>query len=203
MDCEVVHVESRSDEWRSLRHGRITASRLGDVMARKDTKRYRRYQTQIVLENAGAVFADKNEPWFEHGRDMEPRAIDAARYKFGWEIRTDIFLIHHKYDWLGCSPDGMINDMREGVEFKCRKVYQEYIKVREKGLEASHRFQVQAAMWLTGLDSWWYLNYYEHRTDGTRKLSRILVPRDDQLIAKMEARCLEFMDEVNDMGGLK
>ncbi len=203
MDCEVVYVDQRSDKWRALRHGRLTASRLGDVMAGKRTKRYRSYQTQKVLELAGAEFADRNEPWFAHGRDMEPRAIDAAQYKFGWNIRTDIFLIHHKYDWLSCSPDGMLNDMREGVEFKCRKVYAEYTKAREKGLEPTHRWQVQAAMWLTGLDSWWYLNYYEHAADGTRKLSRVLVPRDDQLIAKMETRCLEFMDEVNGLAGLK
>ena len=203
MDCEIIQVEQRSDEWDALRRCRITASRLGDVMAKPTTLRYKRLQQKLILELTGKVYIDEEEVWFAHGKQMEPRAVGAMEWKYGWRVVNDIFLIHHKYDWFGCSPDGMINDYREGLEVKSRSVYQQYMKAREKGVEPAHRFQIQGAMWMTGLPMWWYLNYYENPKDGTRKLSRVAVERDDALIEKMETRCVEFMDEVYQLAGLK
>lgn len=203
MDCEMIHAKQDSDQWSALRRCRITASRMGDVMAKPTTKRYQQYQQQLVMELAGKIYVDEKEIWFAHGKFMEPRAIGAAEWKYGWKIEHAIFLISHKHDWLGCSPDGLFNNYTEGVEFKCRSVYQQYLNAREKGVEPAHRFQIQIAIWLTGFDSWWACNYYEHKNTGIRKLSRILVPRDDALIEQMEARCIIFMDEVYKLAGLK
>lgn len=204
MDCEVIQVEPRSDQHWALRRCRITASRLGIVMSKPTTKGYQKLQRQLALELAGAEFAEDDGPWFEHGRSTEPRAIGAAKWKYHWDDFTNnVFLIHHKYDWFGCSPDGLINNLTEGAEFKCRWIYAQYQRARDKGLEPAHRFQLNGAMWITGFLSWWYLNYYEHKKTGVRKLCRILVPRDDALIEQMEARCIIFMDEVYKLAGLK
>lgn len=213
-----------------MRRCRITASRLGTVMSKptkcKDckgkgftkqkgtcttcggaktllTKGYKSLRSQLVMELTGTEFQDRNEPWFEHGRDMEPRAIGAANFKWHWKVENDIFLVHHKYDWLSCTPDGMIDNLREGIEIKCHKSVEEYIKARDHGLFPSHRFQIQGAMWLTGFNSWWYVNYYEHQPTRTRKLCRTLVPRDDTLIAEMDNACGRFMKEVYEEAGLE
>ena len=53
MDCRIVKVEQGSDEWLALRRSRVTASRLADVMAKPDTKRYQKYRREKVLELLG------------------------------------------------------------------------------------------------------------------------------------------------------
>lgn len=212
MECIVVPVRQGSEEWEALRRCRITASRIGDVMARPDSKRYRQYRSQIVCELLGAEFENEDEPWFAHGKEMEPRALAAYQYRYNVRIKHDIFLIHHKYEWLGGSPDIITADEREGGEVKCRKLYKAYRAAREdirKRLAAGkpacppeHRWQIQTGMWLTGLDSWWYINYYENEKDGRRKLHRVLIERDDKIIAQMEKRCVAFMKECYELAGL-
>jgi hypothetical protein len=53
MDCRIVEVQQGSDEWLDLRRTRITCSRLADVMAKKDTKRYIKYREEKVKELLG------------------------------------------------------------------------------------------------------------------------------------------------------
>ena len=237
MDCKIIEVEQGSDAWLNLRRCRITASRLGDVMAAPSTKRYADYQTQIAQELSGIEQPEKDSPWFAHGKEMEPRALAAYDWKYkeemgGKSLVHDVFLVHHEYDWLGCSPDGLVpiykptddpdvsiftGDYSAGVEVKCRALYKNYRQETQKAdhfelidatksVSPAYRFQVQGAMWVTGLESWFMVNYYEGPDlDGApqRKLHRVEIPRDDELIDKMELRCLAFIHECYEIAGLE
>ena len=212
MDCRVVQVTQGSDEWDALRRCRITASRLGDVMAKPTTKRYQHYRSRIVCELLGMDFTDPEDEWFAHGRAMEPRALAAYAWKYQQPITHDVFLVHPEYDWLGASPDFLTSDYAEGGEIKSRLLFKNYRAARNDALSRAakgmspvapeYRFQVQGCMWLTGFDSWWYVNYYENAEDGRRKLHRIAVQRDDDLIAQMDRRCRTFMQECYELAGL-
>lgn len=208
MDCRILTVEQGSDEWLDLRRTRITCSRLADVMAGKDTKRYRQYKREKVKELLGHKHVEKTPEWAQHGKENEPRALLAYEYRYDVEVSHDLFLISNKYDWLSCSPDLMHRpDYLEGGEIKCRalyKNYREYMQLgrRNKGTiqacPAANRHQVQGAMWVTGFKRWYYVNYYigdDLEGGKTQKLERVTIPRDKNLIEKMEERCLEFMTE--------
>ena len=78
MDCEIVRVDQHSDDWFALRRGRITASRVADVVARPDTLRYQKYQREIVLELLGHEFVEEEGHWFEHGREQELTIVSYA-----------------------------------------------------------------------------------------------------------------------------
>ena len=220
MDCKIELVEQGSDAWLNLRRCRITCSRLGDVMANPKTGRYQDYQTQIAQELNGIEQEEEEAPWFAHGKALEPRALAAYEWKYKQEIGTepllhDVFLVHNEYDWLGCSPDALYPDHSEGVEVKCRELYKNYrhnvqladhfelIDAR-KCVAPNYRFQVQGAMWLTGFDSWWYVNYYEGEDfegEPQRRLHRVEIPRDQELIDKMELRALAFIRECYEIAG--
>lgn len=218
MNCEIVKVAQNSDEWLALRRGRITASRLADVCAKPETQRYQEYRKQKVLELLGHEFTDPEEPWFAHGRAMEPRAIAAYEFKYGVQTEHDVMLIHPEYDWLSCSPDMLHvtddGDFDDGVEIKARQLYKNYRMHRQmanhfegtpKAVQAAYRHQVQGAMWVTGQQRWGYCNYYEGEDfEGKpiRKLHSVWVPRDDELIERMEVACLEFMHSVYELAGV-
>lgn len=208
MDCRIIMAEQGSDEWLDLRRTRITCSRLADVMAKKDTKRYTKYRQEKVLELLGHKNVEDTPEWAAHGKENEPRALKGYEYKYETDIEHNVFLIHKKYDWLSCSPDFLhLPDYLVGGEIKCRALYKNYRKFRElaerhKGTQqcipACDRHQVQGAMWLTGFKYWWFVNYYigsDLEGGQAQKIHRVAAPRNPDLIKAMEVRCLEFMKE--------
>ena len=215
MDCRILQVEQGSDEHWDLRRTRITCSRLADVMAGKETKRYQRYRMEKTKELLGHKNVEENPAWAEHGRRNEPYALAGYEYKFKQEIEHNIFLISNEFDWLSCSPDFLhLPGYTEGGEIKDRELYKNYRKFKALAIEhqgtirvapACDRHQVQGAMWVTGLPRWFYINFYIGKDFNGVEIQRIhrqAVPRDDELIEAMEVRCLEFMKECYEEAGL-
>lgn len=208
MECRIVQVEQGSDEWLDLRRTRITASCLKKVMAKKDTKAYTEYRQEIVLELLGNKNVEKTPEWAREGREMEPKALAGYQWRFEQPVEHNVFLIHKEHDWLAASPDFLhMPQYDEGGEMKIRKLYKNYRttvadcethKGTTRCIPAADRHQVQGAIWLTGYAYWWYVNYYigdDLEGGQVQKIHRIPVPRDDELIERMEERCIEFMKE--------
>lgn len=219
MDCRIIKVEQGSDEWLALRRSRITASRLGDVMAGKDTKRYQKYRREIVLELLGNENVEESPEWARHGRENEPKAIAGYEWKYNVDVEHNVFLIHNEYDWLGASPDMLHtteaeDEYDDGGEIKCRALFKNYKARRTQArlyegqtqaIPACDRHQVQGNMWLTGWSRWWYVDFYigDDLEGGlVQKIHRVAVKRDQKLIDAMEIRCLKFMKECYEMAGL-
>jgi len=218
MDCRLIKVEQGSDEWLDLRRTRITCSRLADVMGGKKTKRYTGYLEEKAKELCGHKGVEKTPEWAEHGKENEGRALAGYEKKYEVEVEHNIFLISNKYDWLSCSPDMLhLPNYDEGGEVKCRAMFKNYKAERQHAEDhkgstnacpAPNRHQVQGAMWLTGFDHWWFINYYIGKIPDSmggghaEKIHRVSIPRSQDFIDKMEARCLEFMTEAYAKAGL-
>lgn len=215
MDCRIIEVEQGSEEWLDLRRTRITCSRLADVMAKKDTKRYQKYREEKVKELCGHKGVEETPEWAAHGKENEPRALAAYEFQHEIEVAHDLFLISEKYDWLSCSPDLLhLPHYDDGGEIKCRELFKNYKKYRDLAIEkqgttnacpAESRHQVQGAMWITGLQRWGFVNYYigsDLQGGMAQKLHRVWIPRNQKLIDMMEVRCLEFMNECYERAGL-
>ena len=226
MDCKIVKVEQGSDEWLALRRSRITASRLADVMAAPDTKRYKQYQREKILELLGNTNVEESPEWARHGRENEPKAIAGYEWRYEVDVEHNVFLISKEYDWLGGSPDMLHiveqapedtdypDEYDDGGEIKCRAMFKNYKAARDqaeryKGMKLSvpacDRHQLQGNMWLTGWNRWWYVNFYigDNLEGGlTQKIHRVAYARDQKLIDAMEIRCLKFMAECYERAGL-
>jgi len=220
MDCRIIRVEQGSDEWLALRRSRITASRLGDVMAKPDTKRYQKYRREKVLELLGNENVEETPEWARHGRENEDKAIAGYEYKYEVDVEHNVFMISKKYDWLAASPDMLQiapeaeEEFDQGAEIKCRALYKNYkaaraLAVDKKGsiaaCPACDRHQVQGNIWVSGWRFWWYVNYYigDDLEGGlVNKIHRVGIPRDQKLIDQMEVRCLQFMKECYELAGM-
>ncbi len=208
-------MEQGSEEWLDLRRTRITASRLADVCAKKNTKRYKQYQSEKIKELCGFKGVEESPEWAEHGKENEPRALAGYEYKYDVDVEHNLFLVSKQYPWLAASPDLMhLPAYNDGGEIKCRALYRNYRQFRQLAVDyegmtracpASDRHQVQGAMWLTGHQYWYYINYYigSDLAGGlTQRIHRVAIPRDQAFIDKMEVRCLEFMHEAYEEAGL-
>lgn len=223
---KMVEVEQGSEAWLEQRRGRITASKMGCVMAKPHTLRYRDYQAQIARELMGLEEFEDSGPWFEHGKAMEPDARGAYEFQKGIELTNNVFFIHPEYDWLAASPDGVrIETFDDPVEFKCRaphycthkdgtlkqcggcgdpmRNYRKAVSdiVRTGKIEAQYRPQVQMQIEVMGVDSVKYANYYHDEQRRKRKLYVHEVARDQAFIDRMLERAMEFMIECYQLAG--
>jgi len=182
----------------------LTGSRFGDVMAGKTTKRYLKYQREIVLELLGAPAFQDDAPWFKHGIDNEAEGLGAYAFQKGLSVTEAGFITHHTMPFVGCSPDGLIGDDIEpeagGVELKCRSSLKAHHKTIKAGIDSVYTPQVQGCLMVTGRDWWDFASYYvpENRfDDSTTDLHIHRVWPDVSYITKLEIRLQEFWDEVN------
>lgn len=109
-----------TEKWHADRSGRVTASRFKDVVAwGKPDKNGKRepmgartsYMRELCFERlAKKSKHNVSSASIKWGHTEEQKAQDAYEMLTGNIVIPSKFIVHPKYDWLGCSPDGLIND---------------------------------------------------------------------------------------------
>ena len=113
-------MEQRSEEWFQARLGKVTASRVADVLAKiksGESASRRNYKIQLVSER---LTGEKQESYInqamQDGIDREVFARDRYVQQFG-EVE-EVGFVNHPTLEAGASPDGMVGD--DGLlEIKC------------------------------------------------------------------------------------
>lgn len=191
-----------SDDWFAARRGKITASRLGDVIAAPTTKRYQGYQQELVDDlNGVPSFEEDGKPWFKHGAEMESEARD--HYEWYLVSKGDnvtvsqvAMLVHPEYDFISCSPDLVIWP-RRGGEIKSRISDDAHKKSIKAGLPSVNKPQVLGSLWISGFDSWDFISFFKD-PDGRidTDLDVTTIYPDTSYFKRLEDSCLKFWEEV-------
>ena len=115
-------IEQRTDEWFAQRLGKVTASRVSDVIAKTKTgysSSRMNYAAQLVCERLTGLpqesFSNAAMQW---GTEQEPFARAAYEIKSGSFVDECGFIDHPSIHMAGASPDGLI-DSDGLVEIKC------------------------------------------------------------------------------------
>ncbi|MGY2173927.1 lambda exonuclease family protein [Pseudomonas azotoformans] len=196
-----------TEKWHADRSGRVTASRFKDVMAwgkpDKSGKRVPQgarttYMHELCFERlakrAKHSVSSKSLAW---GHEQEKPSHDAYEMLTGNVVTKSGFIVHPKYDWLGCSPDGLI-DIDGGIESK--NPFSEAIHVRTwlEGMPEEHMPQVQGCMFVTGR-KWWDFLSFDSRQDEECQLYIETIYRDEDYIANLHKELVQFNLELNRM----
>lgn len=213
-------IEQRSDEWRQVRAGRLTASRFADAIAftggepgdvyksgpkkglpkpKVSTDTRNRYLREIVFERLASTprheVGGRATQW---GTEVEAYAREAVELETGLIIKPGEFATHPAYDFIGASPDGLIGT-DGGYESKCPMDEAVHIKTLLEGMPSDHIAQVQGGMMVTGR-KWWLFVSYDPRVPDPYRLYTQRVKRDDAYInSTLLPGLLQFEAEVRDM----
>lgn len=191
-------------EWLALRLGKPTASRMNDLLAKTKTSpstSRAKYLVELALEIITGKRAEGgfNSPAMQWGTDCEAKSRQHHERKSGDMVIECTFAIHPR-DLGGASPDGIIGD-NQLWESKSPEsnTHVEYFLAPEK-LAAKYNNQVQWQMACCGEEytSCKLVSYDPRMPEGLEYVC-VLVERDNECIAQMEAEVERFMAEVNEM----
>jgi len=195
-------MDQRSPEWFAARCGRVTASRVADIVAKTKTgysSSRENYMAQLVVERLTGkpteMFSNAAMEW---GTTQEPNAKAAYSARTGEFIEEVGFIPHHAIPMSGASPDGYVG---EGlIEVKCPNTatHLEYVLTQKP----PHKYMVQMQwqMAVTGAP-WCDFVSFDPRLDGKAAHLQLLVvriARDDQMITLLETEVKAFLKELDE-----
>lgn len=188
-----------TDEWFAARRGKVTASRVADLMARTKTgfsSSRANYKAELLLEiltNTTAVgFVSEAMKW---GTEKEPE----ARAKYSETIFEPVvevgFVDHPDILGAGCSPDGLVGD--DGIiEIKCPNTATYLEILLTDIIPQKWQTQIQMQLDCTGR-KWCDFVCYDPRMPEGGQIYVKRVERDEMFIATMREMIITFIEELN------
>jgi putative phage-type endonuclease len=191
-------IEQGTDAWRALRVGKVTASRVADIVRRTKTgysTSRANYLAELIAEKLTGVPAPHfNSVPMQWGTDNEPNARAAYEFKTACEVTPVGFVVHPVIRDSGASPDGLVGN--EGlVEFKCPLTATHIDTLLSGKIDADYITQMQWQMACTGR-KWCDWVSFDPRMPESMKLFVKRIERDDTMIAQLEKDVREFLDEL-------
>lgn len=190
-----------SPEWFQQRLGRVTASRVADVIAKTksgySTSR-ENYMVELALER---ITGQRQESFtntaMQWGTDNEPLARAAYEAKTGALVEEVGMIAHPTIAMSGASPDGLIG--ADGLlEIKCPNSAT-HVKTLRTG-KPDAKYITQMAWQMACTDRKWcdFVSFDPRMPEGLQ-LFTVRVMRDDKMIADLETEVESFLVEVAEM----
>ena len=192
-------MEQRTDEWFAARLGKVTASRVADVIA-KTAKGYGasrdNYMAQLVCERlTGKPTEGFTNAAMEWGTQTEPQARAAYSAKTGELVEEVGFIPHSAVPGSGASPDGFVG---EGlIEIKCPNTATHLEYVLEGKPPQKYVTQMQWQMAVTGAP-WCDFVSYDPRLPEHLQLLIVRITRDVKYIEMLEQEVTKFLQELDE-----
>ncbi len=192
-------MEQRTDEWFAARIGKVTASRVADVIA-KTKSGYgagrANYLADLVVERlTGQKAQGFSNAAMEWGTQTEPQARAAYSAKTGILVEEVGFIDHPTVAMSGASPDGFAE---EGlIEVKCPNTSTMLEFILDGKPPQKYVTQMQWQMACTGRP-WCDFVSFDPRLPERLQLLVVRVPRDDAYIAMLETEVKKFLAELDD-----
>jgi len=194
-------MEQRTDEWFKARLGKVTASRVSDVLAKiksGEAAVRRNYKMQLATER---LTGQKTDSYFNQAMQDGIDREDTAReiYEIVRDIKVEQvgFIDHPAIKMAGASPDGLLPD--NGVlEIKCPIETTHTTNLLERKLPSRYISQVQWQIACTSAD---YANFVSYNPNFEPKLQLMYVEveRDNEYIEMLEEEVSIFLLEVDEV----
>ena len=117
----IKDIEQRSDEWKKLRMGKVTGTRVKDLVPKRGTAKKIAFY-EIIAEKM-SIEEDYENP-MERGTRLEPKVVELFEEATGKKVEEVAMCISDFNEDIALSPDGLIlnnGEYTEAVEIKCLK----------------------------------------------------------------------------------
>ena len=188
-----------SPEWFAARLGKVTASRIADVVARTKSgwgASRANYMSALVCERLTGVKEDTYvNAAMQWGTDHEPEARAAYEFLTGNAVELVGFVDHPKIPMSGASPDGHIGE-DGSLEIKCPQTASHLEFLLEQSIPQKYMLQMQWQLACSGRQWADFVSYDPRMPEGLRMFQK-RVQRDSALIPVLEKDVADFLAELD------
>ena len=194
-------MEQRSEEWFLARKGKVTASKIADVMAKgkggAPSLTRQKYLDQLVTERLTRDIAEGyTNDAIQRGIEMEATARAAYCFQTGNHVEEVGFIDHPTIPMCGASPDGLIGE--DGAwEAKCPNSLTHIDYILKGDAPAKYKPQMAFQMAVTGRKWVDFTSFDDRLTDSSKHLFIVRYKREQEYIDEIEEAVTKFLLEVD------
>lgn len=191
-------IEQGTPEWFAQRLGKLTASRMADVLATTKSgpsASRKNYLAQLVAERMtgqpAESFSNAAMAW---GTEHEPLARAEYEILTDYSVDQVAFIDHPTIEWCGASPDGLVSDCGL-IEIKAPNTAT-HIEYLLAGKPPS-KYQPQMLLQLACTGRQWcdFVSYDPRMPEEHRLFLVRFEPKPEEILA-VEQAAIEFLAEV-------
>ena len=190
-------MDQGTTEWFAARCGKVTASRVADVIAKTKTgysTSRDNYMAQLVCERMTGKPAESfSNSAMQWGTDTEPFARAAYEAKVEILVTEVGFITHPWIEMSGASPDGLADDGL--VEIKCPNTATHIATLLDQKVPEKYITQMMWQMACTER-SWCDFVSFDPRMPEKHQLFIKRVMADKEIIQHLENMVTQFLREV-------
>ena len=188
-----------SPEWHALRLGKVTASRVADVVAKTKSgwgASRSNYMAELIAERLTGSVADRyTNAAMQWGNETEAEARAAYQFQTDAEVVEVGFVDHPTIAESGASPDGLVGS--DGlVELKCPNTATHIDTLLSGAVPGKYITQMQWQMACTGRQ-WCDFVSYDPRLPPEMAIWIKRVDRDEERITELQDMVREFLAELD------
>ncbi len=196
-----IDCEQGSPQWDSCRVGRVTGSRIADVMAKgkngNPSVTRANYLAEIVAERfTGQSACEKFQTQaMRLGSEREPQARSLYAFMRDAEPKQVGFVVHGEIERAGASPDSLIGD-KGLIEIKSPQIGTHLDTLLGANIDGRYLKQMQWQLCVTQRE-WVDFVSYCPLLPPEMQLHIRRIERDDAQIREMEIEVRRFLVEVD------
>lgn len=191
--------EQGSLEWLRARAGKVTASRVADVVAKTKTgwgASRANYAAQLIAERLtgepAETYSNAAMAW---GTATEPQARASYAFHNDTEVVEVGFCEHPRIVMSGASPDGLIG-LDGLIEIKCPNTATHIETLLSETVPGKYIMQMQWQMACLGRQ-WCDFVSYDPRLPEEMRMFVQRVPREGAIISELETAVAVFLEEID------
>ena len=198
-EMKIIDCEQGSDEWHAARAGRVTASRIADMMAKVRSggpgASRGNYLAELVAERlTGTVAETFTSGPMQWGTEHEDSAAQLYQFLKDVELTPVGFVVHPTIEMAGCSPDRLVGS--DGlIEIKCPNTKTHIDTLLGGNVQGKYIKQMQFQMACTER-KWCDFVSYDPRMPAHMQVHVERFHRDTLMIQDIEKATTEFLAEV-------
>lgn len=190
--------EQRTEEWVQARLGKVTASRLADVLATTKSgpsASRKNYMAELICETmTGQPYPHFTSKEMEWGTEQEPFARSAYEAEKGVLVEEVGFIRHPDIEGTGASPDGLVGP--DGtLEIKCPNTATHIETMLSGKADSRYYAQMQWALECSGRQ-WCDFVSFDPRMPEGLQFSCVRVFRDEEFLKNARAEVVKFLAEM-------
>lgn len=195
-------MEQRSDDWFTARLGKVTASKVKDVMAKgragAPSATRKNYMMRLLCERlTGRRDEGFTSAAMQRGTDLEPVARSAYEVGAGVMTVETGLILHPSIEGFGASPDGLVGSSGM-LEIKCPDTAQHIATLQSGAHDPQYEWQMLAQMSCAERD-WVDFVSFDDRLPEPLQYVCHRFHRDEARIRDMEAEVSRFLAELAEL----